>query len=131
MSSWLKSRKKTSPKSNDTKQLIKSPGCLKNFNFCFNQTNMIDCEAISDESEDHQPNANTSLTTKTFTDDMDRKKSTESRSKNKSRGSDAVKKNATYSIKCKKFYFVLVEGIRSGLGRVKFQRRWKGCITFL
>ena len=101
MSSWLKSRKKTSPKSSDTNQLIKSNGCLKKFNFCFNQSNMIDCEAISDESEDHNQNAQTSLLTKTAIDEAERRKSNESKSKSKIRGSDAVKKQVTYSIKCK------------------------------
>ena len=108
MTSWLKSRKKTTPKSSDTNHLIKPNGCLNKFNFCFNQSNMIDCEAISDESED-QPNANTNLTnnnykTTTTLDEVATRKSSESASKSKSyksRGSESARKNPSYSVKCK------------------------------
>ena len=94
MNSWLKSRKKTTPKNVESNQLIKSNGCLRNFNFCFNQTNMIDCEAISDDSEE-QTNPNTKTT-----DDEKKINEAKSKKKSKSLSSDMSKKGITYSIKC-------------------------------
>ena len=119
MFSWLKARKKTSPRSSsESTRLFKSNQCcLKNFNFCFSPTNMIDCENyVSDDSDDQ---TNTNLATKTTEDDKKmhqqqpqphQHSQTEKKSKKKSTKAslDLSKKEANYSIKCKQCFLFYI-----------------------
>ena len=106
MFSWLKARKKktNTAKSPESTRLFKSNSCcIKNFNTCFSQNNMIDCENYASEDSEDQTNIN--FASKTTTDDVKKLQEIKPKKKNSKSALSMSKKEANYSIKCKSCIF--------------------------